>query len=804
MNPADELSAFVPLAGGDGLAGDMGPLAPPDAINDASGAATELPPAAGRGEERTPDAPAPAPGSPAQQAAEIEAGAGLPDAAPLTEYPEAIQQALAALVEQYEFESDAVRRHHVRRFREAEEFWRGNQILFWAERDCRWHTPFEQALDRGSVGDLPRYDYVTNIYQAFGLSVIAAISQQLPRVRFEPVSTLREDDIATARAASLVADLIERNNRLDVLAIREAYLLWTQGMFGAYVRYVVDEEFGTHPEPVYETARTKVRDAGWTCAECGAFTSSGGITGGGADGVSFSPEEIVALCPTCGAELTADQHQPDEHLDVPVISRIEAVPNGQEKISIYGGLNLKVMPYANDLRESAYLILVEEQHVAALRATYPAKADQIGGSGMDGYERQARIGLVDAPGGGGMMPGATLVTYKRCWLRPWAFWAHEDPDLRAELLRLFPNGCMVATAGDVFLEARAERMDDHWRICRAMPGVGMYTEPVGGSLISIQKRINDLANIQAEHVEYGAAPPILYDARYINGQALASKRMEPASYTPVVIDTAPGGKPLSEMIWQPRIGLDPSIYSQGSSLMELAQFLTGALPAVFGGSLQDVSTATGYGMARDQALGRLGLFWRQIKQFHADLMLAAVEIFRRNRTRDVEQVVLQRSGDYTSRFVRLNDLKGNITAHPEADDAFPATWSEIRANIIRLMQTRDPYLLKVLSHPVNAELVKNYIGTPGIVLPDEDNRSKQFREIDELLRGEPVKGRDGAWIPSVMPDPLVDDAEVHIETIQEWAVSDDGIEAKRSNPAGYANVMAHLVAHQGNGATAPK
>lgn len=797
MNPADELSAFVPLAAGDGLAGDTVPAAP-DAANDP-------PPAVGRGEERTPDAPMPTPGSEAQQTAEFEAAAGLSDAAPLSQYSEAIQQALVALSEQYEFESDAVRRHHVRRFREAEEFWRGNQILFWAERDCRWHTPFEQALDRGSVGDLPRYDYVTNIYQAFGLSVIAAISQQLPRVRFEPVSTLREEDIATARAASLIADLIERNNRLDVLAIREAYLLWTQGMFGAYVRYVVDEEFGTHPEPVYETVQTKLQDAGWTCVECGGFSPSAGITGSEADGTGFAPEDIAALCPSCGAELTVDQYQPEEHLDVPVISRIMAVPNGQEKISLYGGLNLKVMPYANELRESAYLILVEEQHVAALRATYPAKADQIGGgSGQDGYERQARMALVDAPGLGGMMPGATLVTYKRCWLRPWAFWAHEDSDVRAELLRLFPDGCMVATAGDVFLEARPERMDDHWRICRAMPGVGMYTEPVGGSLISIQKRINDLANIQAEHVEYGAAPPILYDARYINGQALANKRMEPASYTPVVIDTAPGGKPLSEMIWQPRIGLDPGIYAQGNSLMELAQFLTGALPAVFGGSLQDVTTATGYGMARDQALGRLGLFWRQIKQFHADLMLAAVEIFRRNRTQDVEQVVMQRSGDYASRFVRLNDLKGNVTAHPEADDAFPATWSEIRANIIRLMQTRDPYLLKVLSHPVNAELVKNYIGTPGIVLPDEDNRSKQFREIDELLRGEPVKGKDGVWIPSVIPDPLVDDAQVHIETIQEWAVSDDGIEAKRSNPAGYANVMAHLVEHQEKGTAAPR
>ena len=845
---------------------------------------SSLPLGADSGQEPSPSALASAPPSSATSppAAGMDAG---------------LQSALRDLVLQYELECDAVRRQYVRRFREAEEFWRGNQNLYWGERDFRWHTPFEQALERGAAADLPRYDYVTNIYQAFGLSVIAAISQRIPRVRFQPVSTLNESDIATARAAALVAELIERNNHIDLLTIREAYLLWTQGMFGAYVRYVVDEEFGTHPEPAYAMTPTRVLAAGYLCPACGfeipspapgdtpgdapgdangdtagdvpgdaaagpyapspasapagastvdlpgwsvpppspaasdsapallsapplpaspaadsvagrsssysAWVSS--TTAAAADPGAFAAAGPLAgppslpACSACGEPLDAAAWHPDEFMDVPVVTGFQSVPNGQERISVYGGLNLKVMPFAGELRQSGYLILAEEQHVAALRAAYPAAAERIsaGNAGAgETYERLSRLALLEPPGApAGSLPYSSLVTYKRCWLRPWAFWAHTDPDIRRRLLELFPEGCMVAFAGDVFLEARPERLDDHWRICRAMPGAGMYTEPIGASIVSIQKRVNDLANIQAEHVEYGAAPPILYDARYINGQALANKRMEPASYTPVVIE-ANGGKPLADLIFQPRIGLDPSIYAQGQNLVELAQFLTGAFPAVFGGSMQDVSTATGYGMARQQALGRLSLFWRQIKQFHADLMLAAVNVFRCNRTQDVEQVLFHRSGDFASRFIHLGDLQGNVTVHPEAD-AFPVSWSDIRQNVLQLLQSSDPYIQNLLAHPLNAEQVKNYLGAPGFILPEDDNRSKQFRELDLLLRSEPVfDSARSVWLPTVPTDPLVDDHAVHLQTLREWAVSDDGISAKQANPAGYANAMAHLLQHQ--------
>ncbi len=76
-------------------------------------------------------------------------------------------------------------------------------------------------------------------------------------------------------------------------------------------------------------------------------------------------------------------------------------------------------------------------------------------------------------------------------------------------------------------------------------------------------------------------------------------------------------------------------------------------------------------MARDQALGRLGLVWRRLKQFYADVMLLSVDSFRKNRPDDVEIPLLGAGGEFESKWIRMADLKGNIQAHPEADETFP-------------------------------------------------------------------------------------------------------------------------------------
>ena len=115
-----------------------------------------------------------------------------------------------------------------------------------------WHLPYEnKGYDDSAAAEMPRYQFVTNLYQAFGLSFISVLSQDVPATRFYPQSAQSIADITTARAASQVSELVEQNNRVQHLLTGVAFYLWTDGKIGGYVRFVADSQrFGAHDEPV--------------------------------------------------------------------------------------------------------------------------------------------------------------------------------------------------------------------------------------------------------------------------------------------------------------------------------------------------------------------------------------------------------------------------------------------------------------------------------------------------------------------------------------------------------------------------
>src|SRR5262249_45172734 len=141
---------------------------------------------------------------------------------------------------------------------------------------CRAPTVLNFSTpSQARIEDLPRYEFVTNIYQAFGLSIVSVLSQDVPRVRFFPSSAQAEEDVSAAKAATEVAQLVERNNRIGNLIVDEAFNLWTDGKVGAYVRYVVDgQRFGFHPETEITAREIKLGEDVYICPDCGAETPS--------------------------------------------------------------------------------------------------------------------------------------------------------------------------------------------------------------------------------------------------------------------------------------------------------------------------------------------------------------------------------------------------------------------------------------------------------------------------------------------------------------------------------------------------
>ena len=194
--------------------------------------------------------------------------------------------ALRELVVKFREEGIVARRHEIRRIRQARLFWQGLQYAFWNPQDMNWHLPWEAKIyDDSSLAEMPRYQFVTNLYQAFGLSFVSVISQDVPATRFYPQSTLSEADIETAKAASQVADLIEQNNRVQQLLTSLGFFLWTDGKIGGYVRYVADgQRFGWRDELMLEERWVRMGRDAYVCPNCGAETEVGDDIGTEAPG----------------------------------------------------------------------------------------------------------------------------------------------------------------------------------------------------------------------------------------------------------------------------------------------------------------------------------------------------------------------------------------------------------------------------------------------------------------------------------------------------------------------------------------
>src|ERR1700682_988075 len=723
-----------------------------------------------------------------------------------------------------------------------------------------WHLPFEQRFsDDRALEEMPRYQFVTNFYQGFGLSFIAVLSQDVPSVRFYPQSAQSLEDISAARAASDVATLIEQNNHIEHLLTSIGYFLWTDGKLGAYVRYVADgQRLGFREENVLEALEIPLGNDVYVCPQCGKETaqtlpdpvipsearnlsSSERAPQRDSSSPSASRNDEASACAGCGAELTDAHLRKAERVSVPRIAGTRRVPNGQEVISIAGGLELNTPVWANEMHEYPYLQWQAEVHRAKLKAAYPHAANKIESAPSQGAEDvYARVSRLSVEQGlPSIHPGAALmnlIPFERTWLRPWAFYGIEDEAARSELLALFPDGCYVGFAGDVYCESRNESMDDHWRVLHALPGDGQNRPSVGDSLVQVQERYNVLSNMQAETYEYGI-PPIYADPQVLDFDALANQVAEPAAHFPA---RARPGQPLAAGFFQPAAAQVPPdmLRHQQDLIGPVAQFLTGLFPAVFGGNMEDVKTASGYALARDQALGRLGLVWRRMKQFYADVLLLSVDVFRKNRPEDAEIPLLGPDGVFDSHVIRIADLKGNICVHPEADETFPRLKSQQRGVLQQMFGISDPMIQRALTEPANLGYIKNVLGLTELVIPGEDSRNKQLREIQQLLASAPIvieiprivipsearnlssadNGGESAQsrrdssspatprndngvpphtlaLPSVPVDQLLDDHAVEFEECKRWANSDAGQAARMTNPAGFANVRAHAEAH---------
>lgn len=747
-------------------------------------------------------------------------------------------KSLLNLVEHLDSADKMTRDHQVRKWRKQNCYWDSLQYIYWSDLIHDWRTP-EQAQDENPDVkiDPALYAKVVNIYRAHGEIIIAAMSASVPKVIFPPDDADNPSDILTAKSYQKLSQLIARQNNAELLMTKALYILYNQGLVCGYNENVESEEYGTVQIPV--KTLVNVLDRNYYCPECGYGFGSDRVDASdslepqipeeGEQPAEIAPSEPVEstaadvssdlslrTCPECGLQAPPEV---EEFPDVEErVTGFDTKFRRREILEFYGPLNVKVPAWIRDIRSSPYLFLETEEHYANMQETFPDYAEFISpASDTERFDRTYRTPtayIADTP--------QDLVTVRRCWLRPWSYNAlgvKDKADDIAELKRKFPKGvyCVIIN-DDVLVEALPDELDAHWTLTRNPLTEGIHAEPLGAPVMPMQEITNELANLTLEGVEHNV-PETFVDSEALDFEAYEQSESAPGMFYPIKRNP---GESLSQAFHEVKggtLGEGVDRFSQWTE--RTTQFIAGSLPTVFGGAIEGGSnTAREYELSKTQALQRLSLSWRMITTFWVEIMHKSVLSFADNMIAD-EKMVEKSGQSFINVWIYQQEMDGTVgSCLPEASENFPVSWAEKRDMLMNLFNMKDPEIGSVLAHPENAGFIQQTLGLADLFVPGTDSREKQLQEIQMLLKSEPMEipmgpppGMDPGMNPGMGPqmgpqmppqmmmissvpvEPELDDHRVEAETCRTWLRSEVGQYVKRSNPAGYANVMAHMKEH---------
>lgn len=664
------------------------------------------------------------------------------------------------LFKSFDEEDREVREQLIRRWKKLEYYWKGYQYLAWSEMSTDWQTP---DLDPGVFDDYLDnifYTKVFNVYRAHGESIIAALSTAVPGVVFTPDDANNADDIETAKAYTKIASLIQNHNRAKLLLTHAIYHLYNQGVVFGHTYGEESYKYGEIEVPKYEQVTQG------TCPECGN---------------PMPPE--VGNCPSCGAMTTPKVET------FPQLVGVEKEPKSRQIIRIYGPLHVHVPVWCKRQEDVPFLCLREDWHYTKAKLTFPEIESQIEPEeDPEEYEKWARKAVEDRHERRG------LVTIKKVWFRPYSFEAIKDDEIRESIEKKFPGGCCAIFVNDIFARAVDEKLDDHWTISFDPRTSTIHADPVGSPLAPIQEVTNEMFNLTLQTVEH-AIPETFADPEVLDFDRYRKSQSRPGQIYPA---KARPGQNIGESFATVKTAtVSSEIEKFFGKLEQMAQFVVGSFPSIYGGQMVGSRTAAEYQMSRQQALQRLSTSWTVITQFWCDMMARSCVQFARDMKSD-EPMTVQQGGSFITDWIRKSQLTGRVgSVDPDYSEQFPSSWAEKRDAVMNLLQLQIPEVNQALFHPENLSLIKNTAGLTELYIPGDADRNKQLREIKMLVNSQPTQNpMTGTMEPSVPIDPIADDHAVQIQVCKNFLISEQGEFAKATNPPGYQNVVAHMQQHE--------
>lgn len=502
----------------------------------------------------------------------------------------------------------------------------------------------------------------------------------------------------------------------------------------------------------------------------------------------------------------------------------------------FGTLESKVAIQARHRSETPYCFIQFEREACDAKAEHPEFADKIKAGtckiGSD-YEHLARLGVLQ--GGSYLFASESeqhLVTESWCWLRKSAFAELEkqtssgapaslkDKKTAEELAEMFPDGCYVQFEGDTYVLSRSEDMDSHVEISFPSPGDGMSRPSMMHKAVPVQDNVNDSMNLWKEVYDF-TIPVTWMNTDWADIQALRMQMSEPGNHLPF---KTPPGTPMQDNFFREPPSEVSGDFIQYLEMItgNLLQFITGAVASLFGGSMEDQKTARGYSMARDQAMGRLGIAWGALQRHFASIYQQAVAEEAKHREGEINVEIPGQSGESKVDSLDFGALgSGNVLCYPDTDSSFPETFSAKRQSFMQFIQLAGPAAMQMINTPNNLEVTRDMIGLEELEIPGQEACEKQRAEITVLLQESTVpeaKKVDAALMataaasatgqqpPEVQPeavmqstvevDPIFDLHQFEFQEVQRWLNSPDGRRMKSENPSGWANVRQHGLEHK--------
>ena len=706
----------------------------------------------------------------------------------------------------------------IRQLKKNEEFWHGVQYLFWNEQEETWKSPADvgwsdsdEMQDSDQIGSFS--DKVVDIFRAHGEAIVAALSAQIPNIRFIPDDADEINDVLTARTKSKIADLVSRHNKVKLVFLRALFYLAIHGTVASYRYKDSDFKYGSYKVPKYGVVeQEKIK---YECPECGYESDTNWNVGqevlANAGDSQNPPEDQITAedipqqnsaqispalsCPQCGSIDKPKEEKTKE--EVPTQVGEEEKPKTRAKLDVFGPLFWKVSSYARNQKECSYFILYGDIGKDIVKSNYPDYYDEIDSEQLDNTDRFSRSGFSSPSDPQEDLK--YLCTVRKVWLRPAAFFRETDGELRKKLLKLFTKGARLTLVGKskIFIDEDVidEDLDDRWTIGQAGLSTYIYSDPILRALVEIQEMRNQLVNLIMETIAH-AIPSDFADPKTLNFDTYGKFECLPG-FIYKAKPATPNSRLSDSFYSSNRATLSREVALFLQQLDKDAQFCVGSFPSIYGGPSEGKSRTLGeYEASRKMALQRLSIVWTFLVEWWITTMEGLVELYTTCIVED-ERFTQYSNGNYINVWIKSTELQGKTGGvESEASETFPVSLAQKQAIISKMMEMNNEYVNSVLYNPENAKVIQDFFALSELKIPGEAQRVKQCSEIQDLIRAGEAGEVPQGGMSAVAIDPNVDDHAVHIAVCRGFLVDTVGLDLAKFKPIAYAQIVAHQLQHQ--------